>query len=223
MNDGAFSPSSCNLSPAVEQLRDLPLDLAYSGVARIIMTLAYFRGTAFSPEGIQAALAFTSRAVQANPQSADAWVMRLWVATAPTRPYTLIAEHALSQARALAPNHPYLPDAKAMYYQRWGRLKEYEAALRRMIELAPTAVVRSAGYDRLALFYADHGRLDEAIDLYQQMLQESPAGSAWSWHNHSLALLHSCTLAGQAIPGSARRQRSRLVILRVRRCPRGQQ
>lgn len=110
-------------------------------------------------------------------------------AAAPTRPYKLIAEQALS--RALAPNHPYLPDAEAMYYQRQGRLKEYEAALRRMIELAPTTVVKTAGYDRLALFFADHGRLDEAIDLYQQMFRESPEGSAWSWHNYSLVLLRA--------------------------------
>ena len=77
-----FVADAGELSPTVEQLRDLPLDLAYSGAARIIMTLAYFRGTAFSPEGIQTALTFTSRAVQANPQSTDAWVMRLWVAAA---------------------------------------------------------------------------------------------------------------------------------------------
>src|SRR5215831_10781209 len=49
-----------------------------------------------------------------------------------------------------------------------------------------TAVVKSAGYDRLALFYADRGRLGEAIDLYQRMFQESPEGSVWSWHNYSV-------------------------------------
>jgi tetratricopeptide (TPR) repeat protein len=180
------------LTPAVEQLQELPLDLAFSGGARIIMTLAYFRGTSCSPVGIQKALTYTSRAVAANAQSVDAWVMRLWVAAAsPTRPYRLIAEHALSRAQALAPNHPYLPDAAAMYYERQGRRQEYEATLRRMIELAPTRVVKRAGYDRLALFYADRGRLDEAIDLFQQMIREFPEGSAWSWHNYSLVLLRA--------------------------------
>ena len=63
-----------------------------------------------------------------------------------------------------------------------------------------TAVVKSAGYDRLALFYADRGRLGEAIDLYQRMFQESPEGSVWSWHNYSV--LQNLPLYTEASNGS---------------------
>ncbi|HEY7092898.1 MAG TPA: tetratricopeptide repeat protein [Ktedonobacterales bacterium] len=178
--------------PALDQLRALPLDLAFSGVARVILTPPSVRGVACSPEGVQLALTYTLRAVQANPLSADAWVMRLWVAVAAsTRSYHVIAEHVLSQAQALAPSHPYLPEAEALYLQRHGRPRECEAALRRMIQLAPTDVVKSAGYDRLALFYADHGRLNEALELYQNVLREFPAGSAWLWRYYALILMRA--------------------------------
>lgn len=178
------------LSHAIEELRKLPIDLALSGVARIVMTLSYFRGKLFSPVGVQAAIAYTSTAVHANPLSVDAWIMRLWIAATISDPkYRLIAENALQQMQKLNPNHPYFPDAESLYYERYGSKQQYEAALRRMINLAPSPVVKRAGYDRLAAFYAHQGRLDEAIATYQQLFLEFPEGSAWTWHNYSLWLL----------------------------------
>ena len=180
------------LSPAVEDLLRLPIDLALSGVARVIMAISYYQKGQYSPLGLQAALSYTSAAITLDPLSADAWIMRLLVATAvaDTR-LRQIAKEALKQAQTLNPNHPRFPDAESRYYELYDNGEHYKAALLRMIELAPSLVVRRAGYDRLALYYAYYGQrrqLDEAIATYQRYFQEDPQGSAWTWHNYSLIL-----------------------------------
>ncbi|HEX5440501.1 MAG TPA: hypothetical protein VFW76_06430, partial [Ktedonobacterales bacterium] len=157
------------LAPVIEGLLKLPIDLALSGVARTIMTLSYLQGGLYSPVGVQAALAYTSAAVNLDPLSVDAWIMRLYVATSVRNGwYHLIAKAALKQARSLNPNHPRLPDAEASYFKRYGNQQEYEVAIRRMIDLAPSPVVKRAGYDRLAWYYAGQGQMDEAIATYQR-------------------------------------------------------
>jgi tetratricopeptide (TPR) repeat protein len=180
------------LSPAIEELKKLPIDLALTGLARIVMTLSYFRGEQFSPPGVQAALNYTTTAVNANPLSMDAWIMRLWIAaTVPDRSFRALAEAALKQAQSLNPNHPYFPDAESLYYKRYGTKQQYEIALRRMIDLAPSPVVKRAGYDRLATYYASRGRLDDAIATYGRLFREYPEGSAWGWHNYSIFLMQA--------------------------------
>ena len=57
-----------------------------------------------------------------------------------------------------------------------------------MIDLAPSPVVRRAGYDRLAWYYANRGKLDDAIGAYQRYFGEDPRGSAWTWHTYSVML-----------------------------------
>lgn len=180
------------LVPVVDDLLKLPLDLAWSGVARIIMTLSYFQGGKYSPEGVQAALAYTSRAITLDPLSVDAWIMRLEVAcsVADTK-YAAIAKAAMKQVEKLNPNHPRFPSAQSQFYKRFGPKQQYEAALHRMIELAPSPVVKRAGYDRLAMYYASLGRLDDTLATYQQYLREYPEGSAWLWHNYSLFLMQA--------------------------------
>ena len=178
------------LVPIMDDLLKLPMDLALSGVARIVMSLAYYRKGQFSPVGLQAALAYTSSAIQHDPLSVDAWIMRLVVATSvPDGKFRLIAKTALKQAQTLNPNHPRFPDAESKYYQLYGTHEQYKAALLRMIELAPSPVIRRAGYDRLAWYYAERGNLDEAIATYQRYFREDPKGSAWTWHNYSRILL----------------------------------
>jgi tetratricopeptide (TPR) repeat protein len=180
------------LGPTIEDLLRLPKDLALSGVARIVLTLAYFRAYMYSPEGIQAALAFTSAAVKADPLSADAWIMRLDVASSVADPtYARIAKAALKQAQKLDPNHLRLPAAESNFYRRYGSNEQYEAALRRMIDLAPSPIVKRKGYDGLAWFYATHGRLDDALATYQEYFRQDPQGSAWTWHNYSLWLMRA--------------------------------
>jgi tetratricopeptide (TPR) repeat protein len=178
------------MTPVLDDLLKLPLDLGLTGVARIVMVLSYFHGYLYSPPGVQAALTFTTTALKDNPQSVDAWIARLWIVSiVPDRTLQPIAQAALKQVRALNPNHPYFPDAESYYYRRYGTKEQYEAAIRRMIELAPSRVVKQGGYDRLASFYAEQGRVDDALATYRQMLFEFPDGSAWLWHNYSLQLM----------------------------------
>lgn len=178
------------LSPAVEDLLRLPIDLALSGVARVIMAISYYQKGQYSPLGLQAALSYTSATITLDPLSADAWIMRLLVATSvPDSRFRLIAKEALKRAQTLNPNHPRFPDAESRYYELYGNGEQYKAALLRMIELAPSLVVRRAGYDRLAWYAANRGKLDDAIATYQRYFQEDPQGSAWTWHNYSIILL----------------------------------
>lgn len=180
------------LEPVVEELLKLPLDLALSGVARIVMTLSYYRGGMYSPVGVQAALAFTSAAINIDPLSVDAWIMRLDVATSvEDSRYRLIAAKALKQIQTLNPNHPRFPAAESSYYKRYGTKQQYETALRRMIDLSPSPIARRAGYDRLAMYYASRGRLDDTLATYQQYFREYPEGSAWTWHNYSIFLMQA--------------------------------
>jgi tetratricopeptide (TPR) repeat protein len=105
------------LVPIVDDLLKLPMDLALSGMARIVMSLAFYRKGQYSPVGLQAALAYTSSAIQHDPLSVDAWIMRLIVATSvPDGTFYLIAKSALKQAHTLNPNHPRFPDAESKYY-----------------------------------------------------------------------------------------------------------
>jgi tetratricopeptide (TPR) repeat protein len=178
------------LAPVIDDLLKLPKDLGLSGAARILMTLSFFRGDMFSPEGVQAALAFTSSAVKADPLSVDAWIVRLHVATSVSDPaYGRIAKYAKKRIDKLNPNHPRYPSVESLYYKRYGTKQQYEASLRRMIDLAPSLSVKRAGYDRLALFYGNAGRLDDAIATYQEYFRQDSEGSAWIWHNYSLVLL----------------------------------
>jgi tetratricopeptide (TPR) repeat protein len=176
--------------PIVEVLLRCPPDLALSGAAAVIMRLAYFRNYLYAPAGVRAALAYTSAAVKSDPLSVDAWIARLLVATSvDDSRYRSIADLALKRVRELNPNHPRFPNAETMYYFRRGTKAQYEAAVHRMIDLAPSPVVKRAGYDRLAQYYAAFDRRDEAIGVYQQMFREYPEGSAWTWHNYSIQLL----------------------------------
>jgi tetratricopeptide (TPR) repeat protein len=180
------------LIPVVDELQKLPIDLALSGVARIVMTLAYFRSGQYAPVGVQAALSYTSAAVNLDPLSVDAWIMRLLVATSvPDSKYRLIARDALKRVQTLNPNHPRFPDAESKYYDLYGTSEQYKTALLRMLELAPSPVVKRAAYDRLAMYYARRGQIDEAIATYQRYFREYPEGSAWTWHNYSLILLNA--------------------------------
>jgi tetratricopeptide (TPR) repeat protein len=180
------------LTPVIDDLLKLPIDLALSGVARTILTLSYLQGGLYSPIGIQAALMYTSAAVNLDPLSVDAWIMRLYVATsAGDIRYGLIAKAALKQARALNPNHPRLPDAESSYYKRYGNKQQQEVAIRRMIDLAPSPVARRAGYDRLAKYYETYGRLDDTLATYQEYFRQYPQGSAWTWHNYSIGLMQA--------------------------------
>jgi tetratricopeptide (TPR) repeat protein len=139
---------------------------------------------------VQAALTFTSKAVNGDPLSVDAWIMRFYVATSANDPmYGRIAKAAKKQIEKLNPNHPRYPEVESSYYKRYGTKQQYEASLRRMIDLAPSLTVKRAGYDRLALFYWNAGRLDDAITTYQEYFRQDPEGSAWIWHNYSLVLM----------------------------------
>lgn len=180
------------LTPVIDELLKLPIDLALSGVARTILTLSYLQDGLYSPNGVQAALMYTSAAVNLDPLSVDAWIMRLYVATsAGDIRYGLIAKAALKQARTLNLNHPRLPDAESSYYKRYGNKQQQEVAIRRMIDLAPSPAARRAGYDRLAKYYATYGRLDDALATYQEYFRQYPQGSAWTWHNYSIELLRA--------------------------------
>lgn len=176
--------------PIVDMLVDLPRDLALSGAAAVMLRLAFLQGTMYVPEGVRAALTYTSAAIKAYPVSIDAWIMRLRVATSVgDSKYRLIANDAMRKIQGLNPNHPRFPDVESKYYFTYGTTQQYEAAVRRMIELAPSPIVKRAGYDRLAQLYSLTKRPDEAIATYQQLFREQPEGSAWTWHNYSLQLL----------------------------------
>ncbi len=154
------------------------------------MTLSFFSGEMFSPEGVQAALTFTSNAVKADPLSVDAWIVRLQVATTVSDSvHGKIAKYAKKQIDKLNPNHPRYPSVESLYYKRYGTKQQYEASLRRMIDLAPSLSVKRGGYDRLALYSGNAGRLDDAIATYQDYFRQDPEGSAWIWHNYSIVLM----------------------------------
>src|SRR5262249_51883460 len=105
------------LVPIVDELLKLPIDLALSGVARIIMTFSNFRSGLYSPEGVQAALGFTSAAINFDPLSVDAWIMRLDVATSvDDSRYSMIANAAMKQIQKLNPNHPRFPAVESSFY-----------------------------------------------------------------------------------------------------------
>jgi tetratricopeptide (TPR) repeat protein len=180
------------LVPVIDDLLKLPIDLALSGVARIIMTLSYFRGGLYSPEGVQAALVFTSAALQFDPLSVDAWIMRLDVATSvDDSRYGLIAKAAMKAIQKLNPNHSRFPAVESSFYRRYGTKQQYEAALYRMIDFSPSPIAKRAGYDRLAMHYATTGRLDDALATYQDYFRQYPEGSAWTWHNYSIWLMQA--------------------------------
>ncbi len=154
------------------------------------MSLSYFSKGKFVPDGVQAALFYTSVAVTRDPLSADAWIMRLLVTTSVSDSnFRLIARDALKHVQTLNSNHPRFPDAESKYYEMYGTKEQYKAALQRMLELAPSPVVKRAAYDRLAWYYANHRQMDESIATYQQYFREFPEGSAWTWHNYSVVLL----------------------------------
>lgn len=167
-----------------------PLDLGYSLCAQAVRTFAFFSGDNYAPEGIRAALAFTSDAIQHDPASVDAWITRASIASSVRdMRYRAIAELALKRAQALDPNHPRLPLVESTFYKRWGTADQYEAALRRILTYATTPTDRRTGYDRLAMLAWGRGRLDDAIATYQRLFEEQPEGTAWTWHNYSLVLL----------------------------------
>ena len=177
--------------PAIEEtLLRLPRDLALSGADALIMRYAYFRNKQYAPAGVREALRYTSTAVRDDPLSVDAWIERLAVATSvDNSTYRGIADYALKQVRQLNPNHPRFPEAESNYYRLRGTDAQYEAAVRRIIELAPTPIAKRVGYDRLAFHYAATKRRDDAIATYERMFREDPKGSAWTWHNFSIQLL----------------------------------
>lgn len=178
------------LPAIVGMLVDLPQDLSLSGAAAVILRLAYVKDSMYIPQGVRAALAYTSAAIKAYPVSVDAWIARLSVASSiDDARYRAVADDALRKVRGLNPNHPRFPAVEASYYRTYGTSEQSEAAMHRMIALAPSPVVKRQGYDRLAWLYATTQRRDEAIATYQQLFREQPEGTAWTWHNYSLQLL----------------------------------
>jgi tetratricopeptide (TPR) repeat protein len=169
---------------------ECPLDLSYSLCAQAVQLYSFFSGDNYAPEGIRAALIFTSDAVKHDPASVDAWIARASVAcTMLDMRYKAIADYALKRAQALDPNHPRLPNAECSFAKRWLRQDQYEAAARRIITYATAPTDRRIGFDRLGNLYRETGRLDDAIATYQQLFAEQPEGTAWTWHNFSIALL----------------------------------
>lgn len=178
------------LPAIVDKLVGLPRDLSLSGAAAVILRLAYLRDGLYIPQGVRAALSYTSAAIKAYPVSVDAWIARLKVAcSVDDARYRAVADDALRKVRGLNPNHPLVPAVEAAYYRTYGTSEQYETALHRMIELAPSPVVKRRGYDWLARLYVTRKRHDEAIATYQHLFREQPGGSAWTWHNYSLQLL----------------------------------
>jgi tetratricopeptide (TPR) repeat protein len=169
-----------------------PLDLAYSLCAQTVRVYSFFSNDNFAPEGIRTALLFTADATKHDPTSIDAWITRASVAcTMLDMQYKAIADYALKRAQALNPNHPRLPLVESAFARRWLRQDQYEESLRRVITYATAPVDRRTGFDRLALLYLQMDRLDDAIATYQQLFQEQPQGTAWTWHNYSLVLLRA--------------------------------
>jgi tetratricopeptide (TPR) repeat protein len=186
--EGNYSRFSAIARSALE----CPLDLAYSLCAQMVQVYCFFSNDNYAPEGIRAALIFTSDAVKHDPASVDAWITRANIAcTMLDMRYKAIADYALKRAQSLDPNHPRLPIAESSFAKRWLRQDQYEAAVRRIITYATAPNDRRAGYDRLANLQRETGRPDDAIATYQQLFQEQPEGTAWTWHNYSLVLLNA--------------------------------
>ena len=83
-----------------------------------------------------------------------------------------------------------------------GRFEEAEAALRREIELFPSAV---AAYPRLAVLLARHGRPDEAIETVRRLVDTHPNPAGYSAAARAFELLGDPRSA-QALRDEARRR-----------------
>jgi len=177
------------LGAAIHCFVQCPPALAYSGAAEVMRRLSYVGGSDSVPLGIQEAGRYSSLAVESDPNSAEAWIMRACVfCAAPDRLYKKIARYAIEQGRRIAPTHPRLTYPVALYAKIIGDTAGQEVAFLSAIDTLPTPPERLATLKLLASSYTAQGHYEKAINTYQRALTEFPEGSAWTWHNYSLAL-----------------------------------
>nr|MBA3827180.1 hypothetical protein [Ktedonobacterales bacterium] len=182
-------------SAATQHFLHCPKPLAYTGVAETVHALSYVSGYRYVPLGIAAATEWTTEAIKLAPQCPEAWIERtIILSKGLSRAHLLLAEMALSQSQAIAPDHPRLPAAEFAVYTRRRQYAQAEQAVRRSLAYADegqlSTVERRALLNSLAINLDVQRKAAEAITIYRTLTTDFP-DYAWGWHNGSLALLRA--------------------------------
>lgn len=142
----------------------------------------------FVPAAVRQGLRFVAEAQNADPQNADALLIRaMLLVTTSDQQWLRIAEETLAQARQLAPSHPRLPLAEMAYYRRTGEYGNALAANDRAAALATTPEQAYQCQVNKANILMEANRLEEAAVVYGELTRENDR-NPWAWHNYSSVL-----------------------------------
>lgn len=160
----------------------------YIGAAEIMLRLSYISGGVHVPNGLRQGLRFVAEAQNADPNNAEALIIRAkLLAGYPDKHWLRAAEDTLRRAQQLAPDHPWLPGAEAAVFRQFG---EYEKALQanaESVRRATTPDERHIARVGRANLLLDLGRNEEAVAAFDEILRERE--DPWTWHNRSIALV----------------------------------
>lgn len=176
------------LAEPIQIFAAMPHPWCNVGAAEIMFRLSFVEGRRYAPVGLRQGVRFTTRAQLHTPLQPDALVIQIKLLAACTAPtWQKYATQAVELAHREAPNHPRLPNSLMLYHDMRG---EYEEALHwadRAIASGPTPEDVYAARSRKANILGSLTRYNEALAVYDAMLQEDPR-DPWAWHNASYAL-----------------------------------
>ncbi len=144
--------------------------LAYAGMADAYRTLPLAGWKVASKEALPQAKAAATRALELDPNLAEAHIALGWVGFLYDRDWNS-AESELKRAIELAPNNADAHRAYAHFFSILGRHDEAIAEGKRSRELDPNSLITNA-LEGQFLFYAGHD--EEAIDRLRKTLEIEP-------------------------------------------------
>jgi len=177
-----FEQSNALYEQALEIEPDYPA--AWSGLAFNYRLQAGFLGVRPLDEGYELAREASNRALEINPNHAEAYDVLSSIAGSYDNDLSAAAKHA-ERALELAPTNPDMLGSAARLAQALGRVDEAIALSEYVLAHDP---VNSGIHSGLAEFYGTTGRLAEAIALNRTALSLNP-GSSYTHYAVGVALL----------------------------------
>lgn len=160
---------------------------AYREMARYAIMMGHISSLRFQPGSLEAADSFIKKAIEINPNYAEAFVLRGHL-------YRLMDRHqdaldALEKAERLGTTDPWLQNNWADLLIDEGK---YEAAAMRYRKVinskTPNKKAVGSALEGLIRYYEGIGNLDRAEEVYKKQIEFEP-NAAWAYGNYAQFLL----------------------------------
>lgn len=160
---------------------------AHREMARYFIMRGQINSSRFQPGSLEAADLSIKKALEINPNFAEAFVLQGHL-------YRLMKRHneavtALKRAEALGATDPWLQNNWADLLIDEGKFEEAAQRYRKVIDSkTPNKKAMVSAFDGLIRYYRSVGKLDQADEIYKKRIEFEP-NAAWGYGNYAQFLL----------------------------------